>query len=149
MAVYEFNPNPYIDDYIPYLDGMTEEEFKNLILDVKELFVKSTSKIISQRLDWSFLARGYSIDTLYNNLIPFLLMNNLTRVFKYTGQDGLIQNELIYEIIIVFNRKDKKESTMDIAEKILRQYDYFIENSGLLFEKEVKDIAENLEEFHW
>ena len=143
MAVYEFNPNPYIKDYIPYLDGMTEEEFRSLILDMKELYANSIYKVISNKDIWYFLLHGHSIDTLYNNLVPFLLMNNIARVFKNKRNDSFIS-----KIVIVFNRKDKKESTTEIAENILHQYDDFIENSGPLFEKEVKDIAENLEEFH-
>lgn len=144
MAVYEFNPNPYIKDYIPYLDGMTEEEFRSLILDMKELYANSIYKVISNKDIWYFLLHGHSIDTLYNNLVPFLLMNNIARVFKNKRNDSFIS-----KIVIVFNRKDKKESTTEIAENILHQYDDFIENSGPLFEKEVKNIAEDLEELHW
>lgn len=144
MAVYEFNPNPYIKDYIPYLDGMTEEEFRSLILDMKELYANSTYKVISNKDIWYFLLHSHSIDTLYNNLVPFLLMNNIARVFKNKRNDSFIS-----KIVIVFNRKDKKESTTEIAENILHQYDDFIENNGPLFEKEVKNIAEDLEELHW
>lgn len=144
MAVYEFNPNPYIEDYIPYLDGMTEEEFKSLILDMRELYANATYKLISNKDVWYFYGYNSSVDVLYNNLIPFLLMNNLARVFKNKGNDSFIS-----KIIIVFNRKDKKESTIEIAENILHQYDDFIENSGPLFLKEVKNIAEDLEELHW
>ena len=52
MAVYEFNPTEkQIEDYIPFLSGMTEKEFKELISDVREIFVNNSYKIISRRMD--------------------------------------------------------------------------------------------------
>ena len=149
MAVYEFNPTEkQIEDYIPFLSGMTEKEFKELISDVREIFVNNSYKIISRRMDWYFAYFSYSLETLYNNLIPFLLMNDLARVFKYKGHDGII-----YKFIIVFKQQGKEEDTISIVEKILEDifdpYKDFIEIPSEHKIEEINNLVEQLEELHW
>lgn len=145
MAVYEFNPTKeQIEDYIPFLQGMNEEEFKSLISDIRELFVNSSNKIISRRMDWYFADYSYSIETLYGNLIPFLLMNNLARVFKYKGH-----NDRIYSAIIVFKQQGKEKDTKSIAKIILQDVDSFSEESSEYQIEEINDLVEQLKELHW
>ena len=146
MAVYEFNPTEkQIEDYIPFLSDMNEKEFKALISDVREIFVINPYKIISRRIDWYFAYFSYSLETLYNNLIPFLLMNDLTRVFKYKGH-----YEGIYKIIIVFKEQGKERDIISIAENILQDvYDSYEEESSQYKIELMNDLVEQLEELHW
>lgn len=147
MAVYEFYPSKkQIEDYIPYLSGMDGEEFKHLISNVREVFVNSPDKTISRSMDWYFADYSYSLKTLYNNLIPFLLMNNLARVFKYKGYND------IYKFIIVFKQQGREEDIKSIAKTIIEEvygYDYLNELSPKDKIQEINDLVGMLEELHW
>ena len=80
-----------------------------------------------------------------NNLIPFLLMNNLARVFKYKGHN------IIYKFILVFKKQGRKEDIKSIAESILEDvygYDYFSDLPSADKIQDINDLVDMLEELH-
>ena len=145
MAVYEFNPTEeMILEYKPYLVKMSFSDFKDTVRDLKEIFVNNSLKIIYRPLEY-YVDNNYSTDVVYSNIVPFLLMNNLTRIFKFKGY---ISN--IYKVIIVFKLQDGEKDLIDIAEEILtdinRTYS-FNENDDIQPSvDEVDDLVEDLEE---
>lgn len=147
MAAYEFDPSEkQIEDYIPYLSGMNEKEFKELISEVKQLVTYYPSKIIPRNMYYYIAPFSCSPETLYNNLIPFLLMNNLARVFKYKGHN------IIYKFILVFKKQGRKEDIKSIAESILEDvygYDYFSDLPSADKIQDINDLVDMLEELHW
>ena len=145
MTVYEFNPTEEMMlEYKPYLIKMSFSDFKDTVRDLKRIFVNNPLKIIYRPLEY-YVDNNYSIDVVYSNLVPFLLMNNLTRIFKFKGYTSNI-----YKIIIVFKLQDGEKDLIDIAEEILtdinRTYS-FNENDDIQPSvDEVDDLVEDLEE---
>lgn len=148
MTVYEFNPTEEMMlEYKPYLIKMSFSDFKDTVRDLKRIFVNNPLKIIYRPLEY-YVDNNYSIDVVYSNLVPFLLMNNLTRIFKFKGYTSNI-----YKIIIVFKLQDGEKDLIDIAEEILtdinRTYS-FNENDDIQPSvDEVDDLVEDLEEIKW
>ena len=65
MAAYEFDPSEkQIEDYIPYLSGMNEKEFKELISEVKQLVTYYSSKIIPRNMYYYIAPFSCSPETL-------------------------------------------------------------------------------------